>query len=199
MITIKVNKHHFKGSCCSPLKTSDFHNGAEIAKSNNRKVTSYKSSQWSNISICTPQQLVQNDRPARRAPLSQSFTMETMLSFADSSSSQDEADDEEESEDEEEDDEKGTSVKREEDRDACEGRHLSLVRSQFSSQPDLPSFIKVYQAKDQHFVSHFVQVFSHLSYIGFVYFPGPLSWGLFSADLQEKFKRKSGNRGRKKL
>ena len=89
--------------------------------------------------------------------------METMLSFADSSSSQDEADDEEDSEDEEEDDEKGTSVEREEDRDACEGRHLSLVRSQFSSQPDLPSFIKVYQAKDQHFVLHFVHAFSHLS------------------------------------
>ena len=145
MITIKVNKHHFKGSCCSPLKTSDFHNRVESAKSNNSKVTSYKSSQCSNISIFIPQQLVQNDRPAKRAPLSQSFTMETMLSFADSSSSQDEADDEEDSEDEEEDDEKGTSVEREEDRDACEGRHLSLVRSQFSSQPDLPSFIKVYQ------------------------------------------------------
>ena len=163
MITIKVNKHHFKGSCCSPLKTSDFHNRAEIAKSNKSKVTSYKFSQCSIISIFIPQQLVQNDRPARRAPLSQSFTMETMLSFADSSSSQDEADDEEDSDDEEEDDEKGTSVKREEDRDACEGRHLSLVRSQFSSQPDLPSFIKVYQAKDQHFVSHFVHTFSHLS------------------------------------
>ena len=106
---------------------------------------------------------MQNDRPAKRAPLSQSFTMETMLSFADSSSSQDEADDEEDGEDEEEDDEKGTSVKREEDRDACEGRHLSLVRSQFSSQPDLPSFIKVYQAKEKHFVLHFGHAFSHLS------------------------------------
>ena len=60
-------------------------------------------------------------------------------------------------------DEKGKSVEREEDREASEGRHLSLVRSQFSSQPDLPSFIKVYQAKDQHFVLHFVHTFSHLS------------------------------------
>ena len=89
--------------------------------------------------------------PRKRAPLSQSFTMETMLSFADSSSSsQDEADDEEEeSEEEEEEDEKEKEdwVKPTDDgeelRNEKNDRSLSLVRTEFSSQPDLPTFIQV--------------------------------------------------------
>ena len=88
----------------------------------------------------------------KRAPLSQSFTMETMLSFADSSSSQDEADDEEDSEDE---NEKENQVKDwvratdgkdyDELTNGTAGQHrsLSLVRTEFSSQPDLPTFIQV--------------------------------------------------------
>ena len=78
--------------------------------------------------------------------------METMLSFADSSSSsQDEADDEEEESGEEEEEEKENEdwVKPTDDGEDCEeltnGKHrsLSLVRTEFSSQPDLPTFIQV--------------------------------------------------------
>ena len=92
----------------------------------------------------------ERDYPAqKRAPLSQSFTMETMLSFADSSSSQDEADDEEESEEEEK--ELKDWVKATDGKDyeeltngtAGQHRSLSLVRTEFSSQPDLPTFIQV--------------------------------------------------------
>ena len=68
--------------------------------------------------------------------------METMLSFADSSSSQDEADDEEDSEEEDEDWVKDVEPEFEE---LANGKHrsLSLVRTEFSSQPDLPTFIQV--------------------------------------------------------
>ena len=98
----------------------------------------------------------QRDHPVRkRAPLSQSFTMETMLSFADSSSSQDEADDEEDSEEENEEEEKENQLKDwvratdgkgyNELKNGTAGQHrsLSLVRTEFSSQPDLPTFIQV--------------------------------------------------------
>ena len=75
--------------------------------------------------------------------------METMLSFADSSpSSQDEADDEEEESDEEEEDEKEKEdwFKPTDDGEELRNekhRSLSLVRTEFSSQPDLPTFIQV--------------------------------------------------------
>ena len=92
----------------------------------------------------------QHNYPAtKRAPLSQSFTMETMLSFADSSSSQDEADDEEESEEEEKENKvKEDWIKTTDCEDLTNGkagghRSLSLVRTEFSSKLDLPTFIQV--------------------------------------------------------
>ena len=78
--------------------------------------------------------------------------METMLSFADSSSSsQDEADDEEDSEEENEEEGKEDWVRATDGKDydeltngtAGQHRSVSLVRTEFSSQPDLPTFIQV--------------------------------------------------------
>ena len=75
--------------------------------------------------------------------------METMLSFADSDSSQDEADDEEESEEDEKENELEDPVEAVDVGDfkdlikAGGHRNLSLVRTEFSSQPDLPTFIQV--------------------------------------------------------
>ena len=134
--------------------------------------------------------ILQRDGPVlkKRAPLSQSFTMETMLSFADSSSSQDEADDEEDSEEEEEPEDWVEPANNVEDcEDLKNGKHrsLSLVRTEFSSQPDLPTFIQV--SIRTHLTIHATlerkTLFEALSlnfYILGLHLPWSLSWRLHS-------------------
>ena len=123
------------------------------------------------------QQKQLNNPVPKRAPLSQSFTMETMLSFADSSSSQDEADDEEESEEEEKENKvKEDWVKATDCEDLTNGkagghRSLSLVRTEFSSQPDLPTFIQV------SFCLHLSVSFNIVHLLG-LHLPRSLSWRL---------------------
>ena len=70
-----------------------------------------------------------------RAKLSQSFTTETMMTSVETSSSS-----------EEEDEYKAKVVDEEEDLEYSRRRFssLSLVRTLFSSQPDLPTYLKVH-------------------------------------------------------
>ena len=137
------------GSCCTPItkKAAQIGNGLLKTREYDQVPLLKVLFDGSSKGPISPK----HDCSPKRAPLSQSFTMETMLSFADSDSSQDEADDEEESEEDEKENELEDPVEAgdvgdfKDLRNGKSGGHrnLSLVRTEFSSQPDLPTFIQV--------------------------------------------------------